>query len=50
MECRFQPDIGTIATRNDRDQQLFCRGATVVRDGRDPDVLVWAPEARFSPT
>jgi hypothetical protein len=22
-ECRFQPDTGTITTRNDRDQQLF---------------------------
>ena len=42
-ECRFQPDIGTITTRNDRDQQLFRNAATVVRDGLDPDVLVWAP-------
>ena len=40
-ECRFQPDIGTITTRNDRDQQLFRNAATVVRDGLDPGVLIW---------
>lgn len=36
MECRFQPDIGTITIRNDRDQQLFRNAATVVRGGLDP--------------
>ena len=40
-ECRFQPDTGTITIRNDRDQQLFSNAATVIRDGLDPDVLVW---------
>ena len=42
-ECRFQPDIGTITIRNDRDQQLFRNAAIVVPDGLDPDALVWTP-------
>lgn len=29
-ECRIQPNIGTIALRNDRDQQLFRNAAQVV--------------------
>jgi GH24 family phage-related lysozyme (muramidase) len=43
-ECRFNPDIGTIKTRNDRDQQLFRNAAAVVENGGDRDVLVW-PDA-----
>ena len=42
-ECRFQPDVDTITTRNDRDQQLVRTAATVVRASLDPDVLVWPP-------
>jgi hypothetical protein len=40
-ECRFSPEIGTIVTRNDHDQQLFRNAAAVVDNGLDPDVLVW---------
>jgi hypothetical protein len=44
-ECRFQPDIGTITTRNDRDQQLFGNAAAVIEQGLDPDALVWPSTA-----
>jgi GH24 family phage-related lysozyme (muramidase) len=43
-ECRFNPDKGTIKTRNDRNQQLFRNAAAVMADESDPDVLVW-PDA-----
>ena len=42
-ECRFQPDVGTITIRNDRDQQLFLNAATVIEGGLDPDALIWTP-------
>lgn len=38
-ECRFNPEIGTIAERNDRDQQLFGNAASVEDGGLDPEVL-----------
>ena len=44
-ECRFQPDIGTITIRNDRDQLLFRNAAAVIDQGLDPDVLVWPETA-----
>jgi hypothetical protein len=44
-ECRFNPEIGTIVRRNDRDQQLFRNAATVQENGLDPDVLVWTDTA-----
>jgi GH24 family phage-related lysozyme (muramidase) len=44
-ECRFQPDTGTITTRNDRDQQLFRNAAAVIDQGLDPDALVWSSTA-----
>jgi GH24 family phage-related lysozyme (muramidase) len=43
-ECRFQPDQGTITTRNDRDQLLFRNAGAVIDNGLDPATLVW-PEA-----
>jgi GH24 family phage-related lysozyme (muramidase) len=44
-ECRFQPDTGTITTRNDRDQQLFRNAAGVIDQGLDRDALVWPNSA-----
>jgi hypothetical protein len=44
-ECRFNPDKGTIKTRNDRNQQLFRNAAAVMADESDPDVLVWPDTA-----
>ena len=35
-ECRFNPDIGTITVRNDRDQLLFRNSAAAVANGLDP--------------
>jgi hypothetical protein len=40
-ECRFNPEIGTIVERNDRDQQLFRNAATVEDGGLDPEVLLF---------
>jgi hypothetical protein len=42
---RFQPDTGTITTRNDRDQQLFRNAAAVIDQGLDPPALVWPGSA-----
>ena len=47
-ECRFQPDTGTITTRNDRDQQLFGNAAAVIDQGLDPDALVCPARLRRS--
>lgn len=44
-ECRFQPDIGTIIVRNDRNQALFRNAAAVVENDWDRDVLLWPDEA-----
>lgn len=40
-ECRFNPEVGTIVLRNDRDQQLFRNAAAVLAGGYDPEVLVF---------
>ncbi len=40
-ECRFNPEQGTIVTRNDWDQQLFRNAAAVAANGADPSVLVF---------
>lgn len=44
-ECRFNPEVGTIVQRNDRDQQLFRNAAQVADGGFDPDVLVFPATA-----
>jgi hypothetical protein len=41
-ECRFNPDKGTIRTRNDRNQQLFRNAGLVVETGLDPANLLWS--------
>jgi hypothetical protein len=38
-ECRFNPEIGTIVIRNDRNQQLFRNAGQAVQQGIDPSVL-----------
>lgn len=40
-ECRFNPEVGTIVQRNDRDQQLFRNAGLVAAGGYDPEVLVF---------
>jgi Peptidase family M23 len=40
-ECRFNPDVGTIKIRNDRNQQLFKNAALVEELGLDPSELLW---------
>lgn len=41
-ECRFNPEIGTIVTRNDLNQQCFANAGRVVGEGLDPSVLLIA--------
>ena len=49
-ECRFNPEVGTIVQRNDRDQQLFRNAAAVLAGGYDPESLVFpATEPSQSP-
>jgi hypothetical protein len=40
-ECRFNPDVGSIRVRNDRNQQLFRNAALVEEQGFDPSELLW---------
>lgn len=47
-ECRFNPDVGTIKIRNDRNQQLFRNAGLVEELGLDPSELLWP--ARTSPS
>ncbi|WP_027156489.1 M23 family metallopeptidase [Methylobacter luteus] len=47
-ECRFNPDVGTIKVRNDRNQQLFNNAALVEELGLDPSELLWP--ARTAPS
>ncbi|GAA0938227.1 hypothetical protein [Nonomuraea longicatena] len=39
-ECRFNPEIGTIVTRNNLDQQCFHNAAQVVNQGLDRSALL----------
>ncbi|MBL7490828.1 hypothetical protein I6A60_24620 [Frankia sp. AgB1.9] len=39
--CRFNPDIGGVSLRNDRDQRLFKNAAAVVTKHLNPDELIW---------
>ncbi|WP_427017090.1 peptidoglycan-binding protein [Pseudarthrobacter sp. P1] len=41
-ECRFSPEMGTIVTRNNLDQQCFLNAARVEAQGLDPEVLLIA--------
>ncbi|RZI53879.1 MAG: M23 family metallopeptidase [Pseudonocardia sp.] len=47
-ECRFNPDVGTIKIRNDRNQQLFRNAALVEELGLDPSELLWPNRAARS--
>ncbi|MCW2131656.1 putative peptidoglycan binding domain-containing protein [Arthrobacter sp. VKM Ac-2550] len=39
-ECRFNPEVGTIVTRNNLNQQCFRNAARVDAEGLDPEVLL----------
>jgi hypothetical protein len=47
QQCRFNPEIGTIVKRNNRDQRCFLNAATVAppESGLDPSVLVFPDTA-----
>ena len=49
-ECRFNPNVGTIVTRNDRDQLCFRNAAQVVAAGLDREKLIWPGTAPSVPT
>jgi GH24 family phage-related lysozyme (muramidase) len=49
-ECRFTPNVGTIVTRNDRDQLCFRNAAMVVSGGLDRETLFWPGTAAPAPT
>jgi hypothetical protein len=40
-ECRFNPEVGTIVTRNDHNQKLFRNAFRVEDEGLDPEVLLF---------
>ncbi|WP_406724914.1 hypothetical protein WJ438_09985 [Streptomyces sp. GD-15H] len=44
-ECRFNPEIGTIVIRNDRNQKLFRNAARVVARDLDREALVFPADA-----
>lgn len=40
-ECRFSPDVGTIKTRNNRNQQCFNNAALIEEESGDPTQVLW---------
>jgi hypothetical protein len=49
-ECRFNPEVGTIVTRNDRDQLCFRNAAQAVASGLDRETLFWPGSPGAVPT
>ena len=40
-ECRINPDVGAIRTRNNRNQQCFNNAALIEEESGDPTQLLW---------